>query len=150
MKLREYVQSDRESVIDLHLISIAEVEVDAPEGFFDDLGSIESTYLSSGTFIVAEDGGELVGMGGLRIIEPGVARINRMRVHPFHQRKGIGRKILKKLEEKAQALSAKRILLNTLEIQEKAQKLYESSGYNRLGEGSPDGFKVVMYEKLCA
>ena len=139
--------ADKTSIIELNNKSLSEIEVEGLPDFFSDFNNIESYYLANGTFVVAEIDGELVGMGGLRVVDPGTARINRMRVDPNHQRKGIAREILGLLEEKAKVYSVKKILLNTLKVQLKAQSFYESHGYIKIGEGSPNGFEVVMYEK---
>jgi GNAT superfamily N-acetyltransferase len=147
MMLREYIDTDKNSLIELDNKALSEVKVEGLPNHFSDLENIEFNYLKNGVFVVAEIDGDLIGMGGLRVIEPGTARINRMRVHPNLQGKGIGHEILVWLEDKAKIYTINKILLNTLKAQTKAQKFYESHGYTKIGEGSPDGFKVVMYEK---
>ena len=149
LRLREYRTEDRESVINLDEIVLAELDahVRGLPRKFDDLHDIESEYLSSGAFVVAESDEGIVGMGGIRFSPDHTARINRMRVHPEKQGFGIGKKILAWLEEKATNSATQKIVLNTLAIQKNAQKLYESFGYVKVEEGSPDGFDIFMYEK---
>lgn len=134
-------------MIQLDKVALSDIEVSGlPQGF-DDLMDIEKNYLRTGSFIVAEIESEIVGMGAVRFVDPETARINRMRVHPNHQRKGIARTILNYLEHLAEEAGKNTILLNTLAIQTKAQQLYESNGFIKYGEGSPDGFPIFMYRK---
>jgi GNAT superfamily N-acetyltransferase len=71
----------------------------------DDLQAIPATYLDSGgEFLLGFCEGELVAMGGLLRHSPREAEIKRMRVHPDFQRRGFGRLLLERLEERAQAL----------------------------------------------
>lgn len=145
--LREYKPSDRDAVMQLNALALAGLSVPGLPRNFDDLKDIESRYLRNGSFVVAEIDDDLIGIGGIRYVDQQTARINRMRVHPLHQRKGIARALLHWLEHKAREAGKATILLNTLAVQEHAQRLYESSGYVKIGEGAPDGFNVFMYEK---
>ncbi len=86
-------------------------------------------------------------MGAITYPSLGTARINRMRVHPDHQRKGIASALLNWLEYQAEENGVTKVVLNTLKIQEKDQALYESNGYRITGEGSPNGLHILMYEK---
>ena len=81
-------------------------------------------------FLVArDDGGEAVGCGGLRPIEPGMVELKRMYVLPDHRGSGIGRLLLAALEDEARALGAERVVLETGAAQHEAVGLYKSSGY---------------------
>ncbi len=78
-------------------------------------------------FLVArEDGGEAVGCGGLRPIEPGLVEIKRMYVLPDHRGSGIGKLLLAALEDEARALGAERVVLETGSAQHEAVGLYET------------------------
>lgn len=146
-ELRDYVPTDREQIMNLDKLALSEVGAEGLPASFNDLEDVESTYMANGTFVVQEHDGLIVGMGGMRYLDSDTAKISRMRVHPDYQRKGIARLILNWLELKASDASISTIILNTLAIQEKAQKLYESHGYLKVSEGAPDGFDVFMYEK---
>lgn len=140
--------ADREQVIYLDKLALSEVGAEGLPASFNDLDDVESTYMANGTFVVQEQDGLIIGMGGMRYLGSSTAKISRMRVHPDYQGKGIARLILNWLEFKASEASISTIILNTLAIQEKAQNLYESNGYIKVSEGAPDGFAVVMYEKI--
>lgn len=146
-KVRNYRTEDKKAVILLDKLVLTEVQAPGLPNQFDDLNDIENNYLKNGLFVVTEVDGEIVGMGAITYPTPGVARVNRMRVHPSYQRRGIASAILKWLEYCAEENGVTKIILDTLIIQEKAQELYESNGYIKTGEGAPNGFRVVMYEK---
>lgn len=147
LRLREYRTKDRESVVALDEIVLAELDALGLPRKFDDLDDIESEYLPNGAFVVAQSDAEIIGMGGIRFYPDKTARINRMRVHPDKQGSGIGKMILAWLEARADDAATGKIVLNTLAIQKNAQRLYESFGYVKVGEGAPDGFAIYMYEK---
>ena len=70
-----------------------------------------------------------------------------MRVRPELQRRGIGRALLELLEARAVEMGIKHLRLDTTAVQRPAQRLYESSGYTKVGEGERLGFVVYWYEK---
>lgn len=149
--LRIYEPRDREQVIDLDRLALSDIEADGLPTGFKDLECIEKHYMDNGTFVVVEHEEQIVGMGGMRYLDDNNASIHRMRVHPDYQRMGIAQLILNWLELEASNRPVRKIVLNTLSTQKKAQLFYESQGYSKVSEGKPDGFEVFMYEKqLCA
>jgi GNAT superfamily N-acetyltransferase len=58
--------------------------------------------------------------------------IKRMFVVAEHRGKGLSRQMLAALEDRAQAMGASRILLETGDKQPEAIRLYETSGYERI------------------
>ncbi|ESW74513.1 hypothetical protein X772_33045 [Mesorhizobium sp. LSJC280B00] len=54
------------------------------------------------------------------------------------------------MELRAVALGFKCIMLDTTTIQVGAQRIYETSGYSRRGEGMLHGYAVIFYEKRLA
>jgi len=136
--LRESGADDRESVIALDAVALADLEVPRLPENFNDLENIESEFLSNGAFVVAESDRGIVGMGGIKFMPQGTARIKRMRVHPDSQRLGIGRAILTWLEQRATEAGVGKIVLNTLSVQTGAQQLYDAFGYEQTGAGAPD------------
>ncbi|MBI2646944.1 GNAT family N-acetyltransferase [Candidatus Woesearchaeota archaeon] len=70
-----------------------------------------------------------------------------MRVHPNHQGKGFGQKILDYLEKKALELGYTRIRFYTLYSQKVAQKFYENNNYKKYKIGIKHGLKAIFYEK---
>jgi GNAT superfamily N-acetyltransferase len=147
LSVRPYQREDQQAVLRLDELALSDLSVPGLPKQFGDLRDIEARYLRNGVFVVAEIDERIVGMGAIRYIDNHTARISRMRVDPAHKRQGIARTILNWLELQAEAAGKSTIVLNTLAVQEKAQQLYESNGYVKVGEGEPDGFRIFMYEK---
>ena len=91
--------------------------------------------------------GRLIAIGALRHITGTVAELKRMRVHPTFQRRGFGRLILARLEDRARELGYRRLRLDTTIIQTAAQQLYQSAGYRQVGRGQLAGVEVVYFAK---
>lgn len=149
LSFRRYEPRDFDQVWRLHKIALVAVGADAGEGpWDDDLRAIEGAYLASGgDFLVGEYQGRVVAMGALRRMGPADAEVARMRVLPELQRRGIGRALLELLEASAAEMGIKHLRLDTTAVQRAAQRLYESSGYTKVGEGERLGFVVYWYEK---
>jgi GNAT superfamily N-acetyltransferase len=80
--------------------------------------------------LVAEDATGLIGMGALRLLEPGIAEVKRMYIQPHLQGYGLGARLLDALLDMArQRLDAKTIRLDTCRFMIGAQRLYESRGF---------------------
>jgi GNAT superfamily N-acetyltransferase len=82
-----------------------------------------------GCFLVAVLDGRPVGCGGFRAHLPGIAEIKRMYVDPSSRGRGIARKILAFLEERARAAAYTEMWLETGSAQPEAIALYQSAGY---------------------
>ena len=85
-----------------------------------------------GVFLVAADGGEPVGCGGIHTCraEPGIAEIRKMYVRPRCRGFGIGYRILTALETVAvRDIRAHAIMLETGIRNHTAIRLYEAAGY---------------------
>jgi GNAT superfamily N-acetyltransferase len=86
----------------------------------------------SGLFLIGYLAGEPVASGGLRRHDTNQVEIKRMYVAPGARRKGLSRIVLAALEDRARAMGATRVVLETGEVQPEAISLYESSGYERI------------------
>ena len=85
-----------------------------------------------GVLLVARVGGEPVGCGALRRLDPATGEIKRMYVAPSARGGGVGARILDKLERHARALGIRRLLLETGERQVEAVRLYQRAGFTRV------------------
>jgi len=147
--IRRYRDSDFDEMFRLHHLALVHAGADAGEGpWDDDLRSIKKGYLGDrGKFLIATIGGRLVGMGALRKKGEKTAEIKRMRVRPGLQGKGIGTKLLERLEAKAKELGYSRIILDSTTKQAGALSFYRKHGYNAIERKRVGKFDVIIMEK---
>ena len=149
MEVRRYRAPDHDAVWDLHNVALNEVGAHAGNGpWDDDLHRVEAEYINAGgEFYVGIIGGRIVAMGALKRLSDTEAEICRMRVHPELQRRGLGTRILSKLEERARELGFRTLTLDTTVGQVAAMSMYRKAGYEEVARGRKFGFDVVEFEK---
>lgn len=104
-------------------------------------------------FFLLALGGEVIGCGALRELEPGVAELKRMFVRPAHRGRGYSRDLLAQLEQAAAAAGIRRLRLETGSVQHAALSLYRTAGYVDIpayGEYSGSLTSICMEKKLAA
>jgi GNAT superfamily N-acetyltransferase len=89
----------------------------------------------AGLFLVGYLDQEPVASGGLRRLSDDEVEIKRMYVAPGARGRGLSRLMLAALEDRARAMGASRVILETGERQPEAMRLYQTSGY-----AAVDGF----------
>jgi len=89
-------------------------------------------------WIVAYLDGAAVGCGGLRTLAPGVGEIKRMFVTAAARGSGLGRRLLRSLEERAVAVGHSQVRLLTTPMLREACVLYAAEGYAEISRG-PEG-----------
>jgi predicted GNAT family N-acyltransferase len=90
-------------------------------------GSEKDENENSSIHIMAlDDAGECVGVSRLQFNSPGEAQVRFMGVRDDQQGKGVGKKLMQYLEEKAKVKGAKKVMLHSREI---AVDFYLSIGY---------------------
>jgi ribosomal protein S18 acetylase RimI-like enzyme len=124
--------------------------LEAHWGFLDptknpDLDDITSTYADA-TFLLAWQGGEVVGTGALVHEEEGVGRIVRMSVAAHVRRRGIGTLLLERLCERARAAGYRQLVLETTSTWEETIAFYEGQGFQRVGSWDGDTHFVLPLE----
>jgi len=82
-----------------------------------------------GAFLVVYHEGNPVGCGAVRLLDPETAEFKRMYVSPAMRGRGLGRHLVAALEAEAQALGARRLVLETGIRQSAALALYRASGF---------------------
>ncbi|WP_448073574.1 GNAT family N-acetyltransferase [Georgenia yuyongxinii] len=90
-------------------------DVTPPKGDF-----LLLTELASGT---------VLGCGGVRVLPSGDVELRRMWLAADARGKGLGRFLLRALENRARALGGRRVVLSVNESLTEAISLYESAGY---------------------
>jgi ribosomal protein S18 acetylase RimI-like enzyme len=145
VRLRRYRDADHDAVWRLH-VSALEHHLRGP--WDDDLAAIPARYLESGgEFLVGVEDGRIVAMGALRPRDRACAEIKRMRVDPTMRRRGLGRHVLRRLEQRAVELGYRTLVLDTTAEQRAAQALYRREGYAEAGRGRAGPFELILFEK---
>lgn len=85
-----------------------------------------------GEFLVAYLDGVPVGCGGIKRWSATTAEVKRMYTAPAGRRRGVGRALLRGLEDAARRLGYEAVRLETGEEQPEAMRLYEAEGYERI------------------
>jgi putative acetyltransferase len=102
-------------------------------------------------FFVARIAGHESGTGAVVFHDDGYAEIKRMWVNADARGKGVGRRVLEKLEKTALAHGFRVIRLETGTKQPEALMLYLTAGYHEIeafGDYTPDPLNVFMEKKL--
>lgn len=84
---------------------------------------------SDGALIIAEFDGNPVGVGGIRPVEGEGMEVKHLFVSPAARGTGLGRALLRELEQRAIDLGAHRIILDTNADLAAANHLYRAEGY---------------------
>ena len=105
------------------------------------------------TFWTAWEGGELLGCGALKELEPGHGELKSMRTAEAHLRRGVAKAILEHILEEAKRRGYRRVSLETGSAPafEPAQRMYARFGFVRCGPFPPyveDPFSVFMTREL--
>ena len=84
--------------------------------------------------------GRIVAMGALKRLTDTRGEICRMRVHPNFQRRGLGRRMLSILEERARELGFRTLTLDTTVGQVAAMGMYRKARYEEVARDRKFGF----------
>ena len=149
MEIRRYRAADRIAVWELHNVALLQVGAHAGNGSWDrDLHRVEGVYRAAGgEFLVGVIGERIVAMGALQPLSDRCAEIKRMRVDPGLQRRGLGRQMLRALEQCATKRGFVVIVLETTAGQTAARSLYTGSGYQETRSRREGPFEVLRFEK---
>lgn len=98
-----------------------------------------------GSFWVATEGSDIVGMFGLERSDSATTELRRMYVDSRARHRGIGRELLAFAEAVASQDGCVRMVLSTSELQQAALSLYRNSGYRIIREeiGTEQSNKTV-------
>jgi ribosomal-protein-alanine N-acetyltransferase len=95
--------------------------------FFDELGHANRSY------VVAAEGDEILGYGGLMLVESD-AHITTLGVAPGRRRRKLGTRLLLALVERAVGRGARHLTLEVRATNTDAQLLYERFGFSPVGK----------------
>ena len=152
LQIRRYEPRDKGAIKALHYAGVAQMDPGADpadDTFRDaDLDDIEEHYLdNNGDFLVGEEGDEIVVIGAVRKVTDTLGEIKRIRVSRDCQRRGYAKMILVELTERARALGYKELILDTLENNLGAQKMFEGCGFAENHRGMRGNYHLIFYTK---
>jgi GNAT superfamily N-acetyltransferase len=120
-----------------------------PEGF-DAAKSLaprpENLTAPAGCFAVARLDGVPIGCGALKV-QDAIGDIKRMWVAPAVRGIGIGRRLLRVLEDHASRFGATTVRLETHETLKEAHNLYRTSGYREVPPFNDEPYAHLWFEK---
>lgn len=100
------------------------------QNFAGEMAEFSDMYgLPSGSMILLEVDGSVVGAVGLRRFSEGVAEMKRMFILPQYQGNGFGNSLIRSFIERARELNYKSIKLDTIPRLDKAFSLYRKFGF---------------------
>lgn len=135
MTIREFVAADQAGVNSLQAGFVQEFFpefADDPRQYEwnADIYNISEWYLKrQGKFWVVEADQEIVGMGGFRLLSPGLAEIKRIRIRAGYRGRGFGKAIVRTIETYCMEHGISKILVDTDERLATAKHMYEQMGY---------------------
>lgn len=172
LTIRRYEPADAERVRAVHEAAMRDAGAYREDEALDaDLRAIEETYLAAGgAFLVGCVDGRVVATAALTPPETATdaggsktvaaveavadavddavrAEVTRMRVHPDHQRRGYGRRLLRAVEDAARERGVDELALDTTARQAPAQRLYEDHGYEAVDRRRLGEYELVFYRK---
>lgn len=101
----------------------------------------------AGAFLVGDEDGRPVAIGGVRRLGDGVGEIKRMYVVPDARSRGIGRALLAALEDAAAALGCTRVRLDAGPAQVHSRVLFAATGYREIPQYNTNHIAVYFGEK---
>jgi ribosomal protein S18 acetylase RimI-like enzyme len=121
------------------------------EGGFDPAQSIsadpDELTPPAGVLLLAYRGKEPVGCGALKFHQDGVAELKRMWVSPNIRGMGLGKILLRELEDSARKAGANVIHLETNKTLREAKELYRKSGYQEVKPFNYEPYANHWFEK---
>ena len=100
-----------------------------------------------GLFVVATVDGRPVGCGGVRFLDGTTGEIKRMWVSRTSRGRGLGRRLLARLEEEIRGTGRRRIVLDTNGSLTEAISLYRSHGYVSIPRYNDNPYAEHWFEK---
>lgn len=82
-----------------------------------------------GVFYIVRNGGDTVGMGGLRRVHEGIGEVKRIYVSRSARGGGVGAHVLARLMDDARAFGYRELLLESAPFMKSAHRIYEAAGF---------------------
>ncbi len=149
--------------IELHVVDpSSEAAVWAMQQYFDELderfqqgfdpgdaltSGLQAMAPPTGAFVVATDGDATVGCGGVQTIDDGVGEVKRMWVSSATRGRGLGKQLLRRLEDEARHLGHHTVRLDTNSQLPQAVALYRNAGYVEIDRYNDNPYPDHFFEK---
>ncbi|MGX6447454.1 GNAT family N-acetyltransferase [Patulibacter sp. S7RM1-6] len=101
----------------------------------------------AGAWVVARLDGRAVACGGLRPLADGIVEVKRLYVAPAARGRGLSRRLMEHLHERARAAGYRTVRLDTGDRQEEAQALYRSLGYREIPDYNGNRLATLWFER---
>ena len=119
------------------------------QGFEEELARLPGEYASpKGSLLLAVDGKNTAGCVALRPFNGDVCEMKRLYLRSEYRGVGLGRKLAKKIIEKAERIGYSSMWLDTFENLKEAVGLYESLGFKRVNPYYNNPLPGVIYWEL--
>lgn len=120
------------------------------QGYFNDLDTLQTTYLEGGTFLILLDGEKIVGAGAIRKYSDDICELKRMWFLKEYRGKGLGLQMAQQLLGFAKQYGYKKVRLDVWfpEVQERAIALYKKLGFNEIPAYNTSLAKLFMEKVL--
>ncbi len=129
----------------------AELDARFPTGFAPgEAGAPEDAAGMSpprGAFLVVADDADVVGCGGVALLDDTTAEVKRMWIDPAWRGLGLGPRLLAKLEAQAVTLGRSRVVLDTNTSLSEAIALYRRAGYRAIDRYNANPYAQHWFEK---
>jgi GNAT superfamily N-acetyltransferase len=156
--IREFAPTDQSQIISLQEEFMKEffpefVDDQRKYEWNADVYSIHEYYIKKGGKVwVVELEADIVGFGCLRLVNSNIAEIKRVRINHQHRGKGLGKSIIKQIENYCASANILKILVDTDDRFEPAKFMYSGMGYivYRIETELKDGREYTdhYYEKM--
>ena len=136
-KIRQGRTADREQIEKVVFEVLTEYGLRPdPDGTDSDLKDVEASYIKSGGVfeVIESPDGLILGTGGLFPVEADACEVRKMYLSKSARGKGLGKKLLQRLLQKAKELGFKRVELETASVLKEAIGLYESFGFKKVSK----------------
>jgi GNAT superfamily N-acetyltransferase len=109
--------------------------------------SIADMSPPTGAFLLVRADGANIGCGGLKRLDDETCEIKRMYLEPAWRGRGLSRRLLAALEDRARELGYRRARLDTGDRQPSAKRLYEGAGYRHIDDYNDNRVARYWFER---